>query len=142
MMYADRATEESAGGRVEARVAVYPDGGGPEVNEVSAASSGAAAAKLTKLVSGKVREMGGKVPEEAVSEVVENLVHAGYRGVVISVLDGGNVVRVSDKGPGIPNKDRAFEFGFSGPRPRRCVVSGGSAPGSAWPGRRSRRRAV
>ena len=31
----------------------------------------------------------------------------------ISVLDGGNVVRVSDKGPGISQKERAFEFGFS-----------------------------
>jgi len=114
MMYADRATEGSADGRIEARVAVYPASGEPEVSEVSAASTGAAAAKLTKLVSTRVRELGGKVPEEAVSEVVENLVHAGYKGVVISVLAGGNVVRVSDKGPGIENKDRAFEFGFSG----------------------------
>ncbi|HEV8044769.1 MAG TPA: ATP-binding protein [Rubrobacter sp.] len=49
--------------------------------------------------------------------MVENLIHAGYRGVVISILDDGNVVRVSDKGPGVENKDRAMEFGFSGARP-------------------------
>jgi DNA-binding transcriptional ArsR family regulator len=49
--------------------------------------------------------------------VVENLIHAGYRGVVISVLDDGNVVRVSDKGPGVENKSRAMEFGFSGAAP-------------------------
>jgi hypothetical protein len=49
--------------------------------------------------------------------VVENLIHAGYQGVVISVLDEGNVVRVSDKGPGVENKSRAMEFGFSGAAP-------------------------
>jgi ribosomal protein S25 len=33
-------------------------------------------------------------------------------------LEGGNVVRVSDKGPGIQqHKERAFEFGFSGATP-------------------------
>ncbi len=57
------------------------------------------------------------MPEEAVREVVENLVHAQYRGVVISILDGGNVVRVSDKGPGVQHKSRAMEFGFSGGTP-------------------------
>src|SRR5919112_1236480 len=65
----------------------------------------------------EVRAVGGKAPEEAVREVVENLVHAGYQGVVISVLEGGNVVRVSDKGPGVQHKDRAMEFGFSGATP-------------------------
>ena len=49
--------------------------------------------------------------------MVENLIHADYRGVVISVLDDGNVVRVSDKGPGVENKSRAMEFGFSGATP-------------------------
>jgi DNA-binding transcriptional ArsR family regulator len=65
----------------------------------------------------KVRELGGEVPEEAVREVVENLIHAEYQGVVVSVLDGGSVVRVSDRGPGIRNKDRAVEFGFTGASP-------------------------
>jgi anti-sigma regulatory factor (Ser/Thr protein kinase) len=62
----------------------------------------------------KVRELGGRVPEAAVREVVENLIHADYRGVVISVLDNGRSVRVSDKGPGVEDKTRAMEFGFSG----------------------------
>jgi predicted transcriptional regulator len=50
-------------------------------------------------------------------ELIENLIHAQFRGVVISVLEDGNLVRVSDKGPGIEHKDRAFEFGFSGATP-------------------------
>jgi len=102
---------------VGVRIAVYPRGGEPEVIEVSASSPGSATPKFTRFVLAKVREAGGEVPEEAVREVVENLIHADYRGVVISILNGGNVVRVSDKGPGVENKDRAMEFGFSGAGP-------------------------
>jgi predicted HTH transcriptional regulator len=87
------------------------------VIEVAAASPRSATAKFTRLVMAEVREAGGRVPEEAVREVVENLVHAQYRGVVISILERGNVVRVSDKGPGVQHKDRAMEFGFSGATP-------------------------
>ena len=87
------------------------------MTEVAAANPGSATAKFTRLVMDEVRAVGGKAPEEAVREVVENLVHAGYQGVVISVLEGGNVVRVSDKGPGVQHKDRAMEFGFSGATP-------------------------
>ncbi len=65
----------------------------------------------------KVRAYGGRVPEEALRELVENLVHANFRGVVISVLEEGNLVSISDKGPGIEHKEQAFEFGFSGATP-------------------------
>jgi len=114
MMYVDRASGRTADVNIGARVVLYPQAGEPEISEVSAASAGAAAAKLTKLVANSVEELRGRVPESAVREVVENLIHAGYKGVVISVLDGGNTVRVSDKGPGVDQKERAFEFGFSG----------------------------
>ncbi len=110
-----RGGPENAG--VGVRIAVYTRSGAPEVTEVAAANPASATAKFTKLVMDEVRAAGGKVPEEAVREVVENLVHAEYRGVVISVLDDGNVVRVSDKGPGVQHKDQAMEFGFSGATP-------------------------
>lgn len=102
---------------VSVRVASYPDAGEPEVMEVSAADPKSATAKLARIVMERVQDAGGKVPEGAVREVVENLVHAGHNGVVISVFAGGNVVRVSDKGPGIENKEQAMEFGFSGADP-------------------------
>ena len=117
MMRAHRTREESDQAGVGVRIAVYPRGGEPEVTEVAAANPGSAAPKFTRFVMDKVQEVGGKVPESAVREVVENLIHAGYRGVVISILDDGNVVRVSDKGPGVENKQRAVEFGFSGAAP-------------------------
>ena len=113
-MNAARTARDFGDAAIGAKVAVYPDTGEPEVSEVSAASPAAAAGKFSKLVMEKVREAGGQVPGEAVRELVDNLVHAGYKSVVISVFDGGNVVRISDKGPGIGDKVRAFERGFSG----------------------------
>jgi hypothetical protein len=117
MMRAQRTPGETDQAGVGVRIAVYPGGGIPEITEVSASDPGSATRKFTRFVFEKVREAGGRVPEESIREVVENLIHAGYRGVVISVLDDGNVVRVSDKGPGVENKSRAMEFGFSGAAP-------------------------
>lgn len=114
MMHAQRTQAGQDRAEIGARIAVYPPGADPEITEISAADPRSATAKFTRSVMGKVRELGGEVPEDAVREVIENLIHAEYRGVVISVLEGGNVVRVSDRGPGIQNKDRAVEFGFSG----------------------------
>src|SRR5215203_359755 len=117
MMHAQRTLGESDQAGVGVRIAVYPRGGEPEVTEVSAANPGSAARKFSRFVSQKVREAGGKVPEESIPEVVENLLHACYRAVGTSVLDEGNIVRVSDKGPGVDNKSRAMEVGFSGAAP-------------------------
>ena len=117
MMRAQRTPGETDQADVGVRIAVYTGGGTPEITEVSASDPGSATRKFTRFVSEKVREAGGRVPEESIREVVENLIHADYRGVVISVLDNGNVVRVSDKGPGVENKSRAMEFGFSGAAP-------------------------
>jgi DNA-binding transcriptional ArsR family regulator len=114
MMHAQRTPGETDQAGIGVRIAVYPSGGAPEITEISAANPSTATQKFTRFVLEKVREAGGRVPEESIREVVENLIHAGYLGVVVSVLDDGNVVRVSDKGPGVENKSRAMEFGFSG----------------------------
>jgi anti-sigma regulatory factor (Ser/Thr protein kinase) len=59
------------------------------------------------------REQGSRLPLGLFRELVENLVHASFEGAVITILDGGNTVRVSDKGPGIPDKDAALRPGFT-----------------------------
>lgn len=65
------------------------------------------------------------LPAPAIREVVENLVHAGFRDAVVSVGDGGNTVRVSDHGPGIDDPVRALQPGFSGARAEaRAIVRG------------------
>ncbi len=99
---------------INVRVVAYPEDGEPEITEVSAGSPGAATAKLTRLVDRKVGELEGGVPDRAIHEIVENLIHADYKGVVISVLENGRTVRISDKGLGISSKSQAMEFGFSG----------------------------
>src|SRR5918993_1578008 len=117
MMHANWTDRNTGDARIGIKVAVYPKSGEPEVSEVSAASSSAASEKFSRLIMEKVRDSGGRVPEEALRELIENLVHAEFKGVVVSVLEDGNVVRISDKGPGIEHKGRAFEFGFSGATP-------------------------
>ncbi|MDX6554361.1 MAG: hypothetical protein QOD86_556 [Miltoncostaeaceae bacterium] len=53
------------------------------------------------------------VPPLAVREVVENLIHAGFADALVSVLHDGRTVRVSDTGPGIADRERALQPGFS-----------------------------
>ncbi len=53
------------------------------------------------------------IPAIAAREIIENLVHADFEGACVSVLDGGATVRISDCGPGIVDKHRAMEPGFS-----------------------------
>lgn len=124
-----RTARELREAAIGVKVAVYPENDGPEVSEVSASGPSAAGTKLTRFVMRQVEAAGGKVPEAAVKEIVENLIHAEYRGVVISVFDGGNAVRVSDRGPGISQKDQAFEFGFSGASPEAAEIIRGVGAG-------------
>ena len=53
------------------------------------------------------------IPPLAVREAVENLVHAEFRGACVTVDRGGARLRVSDCGPGITDKARAVEPGYS-----------------------------
>jgi anti-sigma regulatory factor (Ser/Thr protein kinase) len=59
------------------------------------------------------REQGGRLPLSVFEQLVENLVHASFLSVVVTILDGGNTLRVSDRGPGIPDKDAALRPGFT-----------------------------
>jgi hypothetical protein len=59
------------------------------------------------------REQGGQVPYSVIQELIENLLHAYFRDVVITILDNGQTIRISDHGPGVDDKDRAFLPGFT-----------------------------
>lgn len=74
------------------------------------------------------REKGSLIPYTAIKEVVENLLHAYCRGVVVSILDKGQVIRVADQGPGITDKEKAFQPGFTTATPemRRYIRGVGS----------------
>jgi len=58
-------------------------------------------------------EIGGKIPYTIIKEIIENLIHADFREVVITLLDKGNHIIISDQGPGIEDKDKAFLPGYT-----------------------------
>lgn len=97
-----------------ARLAVYDSPCvAPRVVELSAADYD----ELINLLATKTyqfsREKGGSLPFTIIKEVIENLIHAYFNEVIITILDDGNTIRISDQGPGIPDKERAFWPGFS-----------------------------
>ncbi len=58
-------------------------------------------------------QAGGQIPYTIIREIIENLIHAEFCEIIITVLDGGNHIIISDQGPGIENKDKAFLPGFT-----------------------------
>lgn len=98
----------------DARIAVYDDAAAaPRVVMVEATEVRAYLEEITATVARLTREQGGSIPFMVIREIVENFVHAYFRAPTISILDGGNTIRFSDRGPGIREKKRALEFGTS-----------------------------
>ncbi len=58
-------------------------------------------------------ELGGKMPFTILKEIVENLIHANFKDCTVSIMDSGNTIIISDHGPGISDKEKAFLPGFS-----------------------------
>ncbi|MBM3700483.1 MAG: hypothetical protein FJW68_06190 [Actinobacteria bacterium] len=58
-------------------------------------------------------ELGGRMPYTILKEVVENLIHADFKDIIITILDNGNNIIISDQGPGIPDKEKAFLPGYT-----------------------------
>jgi anti-sigma regulatory factor (Ser/Thr protein kinase) len=96
------------------RIAVYDTlTSPPRVVSIEEKDLPALIASLAEKTYHSCREQGGNVPFTVISELIENLMHACFRDVVITILDGGSVVRISDHGPGVPDKERAFQPGFT-----------------------------
>jgi anti-sigma regulatory factor (Ser/Thr protein kinase) len=107
------------------RIAVYGDKQVPPAviplavaRDVPGEASGESAVSelieaLTARSYSLAREQGGVIPVAVFRELIENLVHASFAEVVVTILDGGNTIRVSDRGPGIPDKEAALRPGFT-----------------------------
>lgn len=80
----------------------------PEVHEICATSQAELLEGLFVAVANRT-----SVPLLALREIIENLVHARFRGVVVTILENGRLVRCSDSGPGIPDPDRALQEGYT-----------------------------
>jgi anti-sigma regulatory factor (Ser/Thr protein kinase) len=83
------------------------------VEEIDAADLSDAIEKVASRTYNIARERGGGVPYTIIREVSENLIHAGFSEVVVTILDDGNTVRFADQGPGIADKEKVFLPGFS-----------------------------
>ena len=92
-----------------ARVAIWS---APALPPVVEELEGLDAAALVESVCDAVAER-SPVPPSVVREVVENLVHAGFQDAVVTILDGGRTIRVSDHGPGIADRGRALQPGYT-----------------------------
>lgn len=68
---------------------------------------------VSDLVGSLVSSLGGAVPDTVIHELVSNLIHASFAAPVISIMDGGNTVRVADSGPGIKDPSLALEPGYT-----------------------------
>jgi hypothetical protein len=96
------------------RLAIYDSmRAAPRVEEVYGDSPLELIERLSARVYQVARDAGGPVPYMVVRELTENLVHAGFADVVVSIMDDGHVVRFSDAGPGIADPDRALRPGFT-----------------------------
>ena len=58
-------------------------------------------------------EMGGKIPYTIIREIVENLIHAEFKEITISIMSKGSHIMVSDQGPGIDDKEKAVLPGYT-----------------------------
>ncbi|MFA4964128.1 MAG: ATP-binding protein [Thermoleophilia bacterium] len=124
---AQRAAGAAApGGAVAAALPDVPTGSGapriaiydtltsqPRVVVVEEGDLPALIASLAEKTYHYCREQGGQVPYAVIQELIENLLHAYFQDVVITILDNGQTIRISDHGPGVEDKERAFQPGFT-----------------------------
>ncbi|MGZ4199426.1 MAG: ATP-binding protein [Thermoleophilia bacterium] len=113
-------------GTAAPRIAVYDTlTSPPRVVTVEEGDLPALIGSLAEKTYHSCREQGGNVPYTVINELIENLIHAYFRDVVVTILDGGKVVRISDHGPGVDDKERAFLPGFTtATAEQRAVIRG------------------
>jgi hypothetical protein len=102
------------GDEPEVRLAIYDSAlAAPQVESVRADDFHVLVGELAARTYTISRERGGRIPFVVIREIMENLIHAFFRNATITVLDDGNTIRISDGGPGIRDKTRALQPGFS-----------------------------
>ncbi|GAB4248126.1 MAG: hypothetical protein Kow00129_08830 [Thermoleophilia bacterium] len=110
----EEADESQSAETRRARLAVYAsESGPPEIHDLSAPDSLTLISRLADETTRLSRLLGGRIPPHACRAVIENLLHADLRDVTVTIADRGNLIRVSDRGPGITEKERALRVGFT-----------------------------
>ena len=69
--------------------------------------------KTSEEVYSLSHRQGGRIPYTIIKEIVENLIHASFREIIITILNNGNKIMISDQGPGIFDKEKAILPGYT-----------------------------
>ena len=97
-----------------ARVALYDDmKSAPRITKIEPAPTASFIENLTDCIYNQAKQAGGSLSYTIIREVTENFIHARFKDIVVSILDDGNTIRFADQGPGIEEKEKAQEPGFS-----------------------------
>jgi hypothetical protein len=98
----------------EVRIAVYDSLGAiPRIVDIRSSDYSELLNEVSSRTYAFAHDKGGTLPYVAIKEIVENLLHADIQEAVITILPDGNTIRVSDQGPGIADKEKAFLPGFT-----------------------------
>lgn len=96
------------------RIAVYDDMlSTPHVSIIQPKDPRTYLEEVTNEVYRRMKDQGGSISLMVIRELVENFIHAHFAEPIVSILDDGNTIRFADQGPGISDKERAFEFGVT-----------------------------
>lgn len=100
--------------RYETRIAVYDDvAAAPRVVVIEPTEIRSYLEEIVQAVNQLSHEQGGQIPFMVMREIVENFIHAHFASPTITILDHGNTIRFSDRGPGIKEKELALQYGTS-----------------------------
>jgi anti-sigma regulatory factor (Ser/Thr protein kinase) len=98
----------------EVRLAIYDSPlAAPQVVSLSAEDLHELVGELASRTHNYAQERGGRIPFIVIREIVENLIHAYFENAVVTIMDEGNTIRISDQGPGIRDKQRVFLPGYT-----------------------------
>ena len=110
----EQAAAKAPGAMYAARIAVYDDMlSTPRVIVIEPQDVRTYLEETTNTVYQCMKEQGGHISLMVIREIVENFIHAHFAEPIISILDGGDTIRFADQGPGIDDKERAFDFGVT-----------------------------
>lgn len=97
-----------------ARIAIYDDLlSSPRIIDIPPAPTRDFIGALASEIYAQAKAVGGEIPFTIIMQVTENFIHARFSEMVISIFDQGNTIRFSDQGPGIVDKEKAQQPGYS-----------------------------
>lgn len=99
---------------VPTRIAVYDDLlAAPRIVDIEPSDIASYIEHIAAKTYELAQAQGSSIPYTVIREVCENFIHAKFMEPCVSILDHGNTIRFTDQGPGIDDKERAQQPGFT-----------------------------